>query len=98
MGLICRLLVFFSPFDSVGSSGWSDCGVEMGKASLLCTLCAYSGGIWVAPFVIRFCACWTGEEMDCMRGHSTEAHEEDLGWVAGSLLFRTSVDGVVWGF
>lgn len=97
-GLICRLLVFFSLFDSVGTFGWSDCGVEMGKASLLCTSCADSGGICVAPFVTGFCECWTGEEMDCMRGVSTETHEEDLRWVAGSLLFRTSVAGVICGF
>lgn len=84
----------------------SDCGVEMEKAISSCTRCAYSRGIWVAPFVIRLCelgkpvltGCWTEDEMDCMTEVPIEAHVEGLSGDAGALLPRTSIAGVVWVF
>lgn len=81
----------------------SDCGVEMEKAILSCTPCAYSSGIWVAPFVIRlgepvFPEGWTEDETDCITEIPIEAHVEGLSGDAGALLSMTSIAGVVWGF
>lgn len=105
--------MLFWLFDSVGPFGnvfnWqtlSDCGVEMEKASLLCTLCAYSGGTLVAPFVITLCdlgepvfpECCTEDKLDCMTEVCIEAHLESVGGGAGGLLPRASIAGMVWGF
>lgn len=122
MGLICRLVVLSSLFDSAALFGWSemfellewfectawprtlsDCGFEMEKARLLCTVCAYLGGIWVASTVMRFCElgepvflqCWTEDEMDCMA--SEVSIEANVDWDAGPLLSTTSIAGVVCG-
>lgn len=64
----------------------SDCGVEMEKARLLGTSCAYSGG--------RLCEL--GEPV--FPEHWTEALVEGLGGDAEALLSRTSISGVVCSF